>query len=35
MWAGFYGRYPATCYLTEEDKKILLANPFIVPAEEK
>ena len=35
MWAGFYGRYPATCYLTEEDKKILLANPFIVPAEQK
>jgi len=30
MWAGFYGRYPDGCYLTEQDKRILLANPLIV-----
>ena len=34
MWAGFYGKYPDRCYLTDEDKAILAENPFIVaPAE--
>ena len=33
MWAGFYGYYPDTAYLTEEDKEILSKNPFIVPQE--
>jgi hypothetical protein len=30
MWAGFYGKYPDRCYLTDEDKAILARNPFIV-----
>jgi hexosaminidase len=30
MWAGFYGKYPDRCYLTDEDKAILAKNPFIV-----
>jgi hypothetical protein len=28
MWAGFYGKYPQPCYLTADDKKILLQSPF-------
>ncbi len=34
MWAGFYGKYPDHCYLTDEDKAILARSPFIMaPAE--
>jgi alpha-L-fucosidase len=30
MWAGIYhGKYPDKCYLTDDDKKILAANPVI------
>ena len=32
MWAGFYGKYPAPCYLTESDKKTLLQSPFFFTA---
>ncbi len=35
MWAGFYGHYPDGCYLTERDKRLLLANPLIVQPETK
>lgn len=31
MWAGFYGKYPDRCYLTDQDKHILAENPFIGP----
>ena len=34
MWAGFYGKYPDRCYLTDEDKIILARNPFIVTTAE-
>lgn len=30
MWAGFYGKYPDTAYLTDQDKAILAENPVIV-----
>lgn len=29
MWAGFYGKYPDQCYLTDQDKAILADSPFI------
>jgi hypothetical protein len=32
MWSGFYGKYPDKAYLTEQDKKILLRNPFFFDA---
>ncbi len=32
MWAGFYGKYPDQCYLTESDKSILLQSPFFFDA---
>jgi hypothetical protein len=32
MWAGFYGKYPDPCYLTESDKRILLQSPFFFDA---
>lgn len=28
MWAGFYGKYPHTAYLTDDDKQILMRSPF-------
>ena len=31
MWAGFYGKYPDRTYITDQDKEILAANPFIAP----
>ncbi len=34
MWAGFYGYFPKGSYLTEEDKKILAANRFIIACEQ-
>ena len=32
MWAGFYGKYPGQAYLTDQDKRILLRNPFFFDA---
>lgn len=28
MWMGIYGKYPDMAYLTEEDKGVLMKNPF-------
>ena len=28
MWTGIYGKYPDQTYLTDEDKRLLIRNPF-------
>ena len=33
MWTGIYGKYPDKAYLTEEDKRILMASPFFYHAD--
>jgi hypothetical protein len=35
MWTGIYGKYPDHCYLTEEDKALLIRSPFIFDSEGK
>jgi hypothetical protein len=32
MWAGFYGKYPKGCYLTEPDKQMLRHSAFFFDA---